>query len=65
MQITRYKFYYLTLDEMALVQLLDEFKIMEYRTMFILNQGDDDDMDKYLSKFDGLLAFLWNFFRLG
>lgn len=46
---------------MKVVQLLDIFEVMNSCTMIILDQTDDNDMDKYLSKFVMESALIWDF----
>lgn len=49
--ITRYTFDYLTVGDIEMAQTLDEFNIMESRTMITFDQRGDKSMDKCLSKF--------------
>lgn len=49
--IIRYNFDYLTANEIEMVQILDEFNVMEFRTMITLDQWDNKTKDNKLSKF--------------
>lgn len=62
LEITGYNFEYLTLDEMEVVLLLDVFEVMSSHIMIILDQVDDNDMNKYMSMFDIVTTLIWDFF---
>lgn len=62
LEITRYNFEYLTLDEMEVVPLLDVFEVMSSHIMTILDQVDDNDMNKYMSMFGIVTTLIWDFF---
>lgn len=47
---------------MKVVKLLDEFEVLSSRTLIILDQGDDSEMNKYISKVDIIMDFIWDLF---
>lgn len=49
--INRYTYTCLTTYESKMVLTLDGFNFMESRTISIIDQGDDESMGEYISKF--------------